>query len=233
MSAFIDFSKQVANTIKKGELSVIASYRYYSVWKESFNSNKSTISERLPWLTFSAIDFLKGFIDQTHCVFEFGGGGSTLFFLDKASAVVTVEHDRQWFNELSKIVGDNTKWESNFIEPVPSEKTGDINNPFDYCSDDPMFEKYSFKDYVAKIDCFPNESFDIILIDGRARTSCIHHSLTKVKKGGLLIIDNAEREYYFTQNSSSLQANFQILQNNWGPVPFSKSFSKTAIWQRK
>ena len=43
---------------------------------------------------------------------------------------------------------------------------------------------------------FPDEYFDLILVDGRNRKGCIIQSLSKLKKGGILMLDNAERSYY-------------------------------------
>ena len=47
--------------------------------------------------------------------------------------------------------------------------------------------------YATFIDSFPDHSFDLIVIDGRARAACIQHAIRKVKKGGYLLIDNSER----------------------------------------
>lgn len=43
---------------------------------------------------------------------------------------------------------------------------------------------------------YPDETFDIVLVDGRNRKGCIRYSYTKLKQGGLLLLDDAEREYY-------------------------------------
>ena len=51
-----------------------------------------------------------------------------------------------------------------------------------------------YDDYVHSIDNM--EKFDIIIVDGRARSHCILNSIDKLNKGGLFIVDNAERHYY-------------------------------------
>lgn len=233
MKAFVSFSKQIVNSLKKGDLSSLFSFKYYKAWKLSFKFNKTTISERLPWLTFTAIDFLKTYVNESKKIFEYGGGGSTLFFLDHAHEVVTVEHDGAWFSDLVKIIGNNANWKGTFIEPETTDRQGNPAVVADYASDDADFKKYVFKKYATAIDSYKDHYFDIVLVDGRARTSCIAHALKKIKTGGLLIVDNAERLYYFTENQTAIDNQFTLILNNWGAVPFSPSFSKTAIWQKK
>jgi hypothetical protein len=46
------------------------------------------------------------------------------------------------------------------------------------------------------IDKYPDCTFDIIIVDGRSRNHCIDHAIQKLKSGGSLILDNAERDEY-------------------------------------
>jgi hypothetical protein len=48
---------------------------------------KSTVSLRVPWLPFDVIRLLADEVLPTSRVFEFGGGGSTAWFADRAAAV--------------------------------------------------------------------------------------------------------------------------------------------------
>ncbi|MDX1937822.1 MAG: hypothetical protein SFU21_11940 [Flavihumibacter sp.] len=229
----IHFFKNIAGQLKKGNLSILLQFKYLLTWRQSVQPSVSSVSNRWPWLTFDAIDFLKKTIKKDNAVFEFGGGGSTLFFLDHAKEVVTVEHDGAWFSDLVKIIGNNHYWKGTFIEPEATERHGNPAIVNDYASDDTGFKKFSFKKYATAIDSYNDNYFDIVLVDGRARTSCIAHAINKIKQGGLLIVDNAERQYYFAENKLAIETHFNLIQNHWGAVPFSSSFSKTAIWQRK
>lgn len=56
-----------------------------------------------------------------------------------------------------------------------------------------------YYDYVSTIDQFIDEYFDVIVIDGRARTHCLKHSVTKLRTGGMLVFDNADRVEYQDQ----------------------------------
>jgi predicted O-methyltransferase YrrM len=62
---------------------------------------------------------------------------------------------------------------------------------------------------VTQIDAFPDGAFDVVLVDGQARPSCLKHAYTKVKPGGMLILDNADVPEYLAQTRQYL-ANFEV-----------------------
>ena len=214
-------------------------HEYYKRWKESLDPAHNSVTDRQPWITFPCIDLLKGKLNQSSTVFEYGGGGSTLFFLDRAGEVVTVEHDGQWFDKLEAIIrsgnDSSRKWKGNFITPGQLEPGlhPDASNPDDYFSSDSNFQQHTFKKYAAKIDEFPPGYFDVVLVDGRARPSCIKHAIPKLKKGGWLVVDNSDREYYFTHFADQLERSFRLIYNKLNAVPYLGSFSKTGIWEKQ
>jgi hypothetical protein len=59
------------------------------------------IHSGLPWFTFGAIDFLNTYIRPYHTVFEYGCGGSTIFFAARAASIECVEHNRAWATSVS------------------------------------------------------------------------------------------------------------------------------------
>ncbi|MEA2488493.1 MAG: hypothetical protein QOH21_285, partial [Acidobacteriota bacterium] len=65
-------------------------------WRASIKGDASPIADELPWMTFGAIDFLDGYLQPGMRVFEYGSGGSTLFYLRHGASVVSVEHDAEW-----------------------------------------------------------------------------------------------------------------------------------------
>lgn len=235
--SFFRFNKIILSFVKKGKWDAINSYPYYSEWIKRLGPGHSSLKDELPWLTFAAIDFIKKNISRDHVVFEYGGGGSTLFFLKNSAKVVTVEHDKSWFEKLKGIVKHKKieHWEGNFIHPeidqYPNKK--DISDPNDYASDDGNYKNVNFKKYVTAIEKYPDNHFDWILIDGRARTSCLAHSIPKLKIGGYLILDNAERKYYTETQKETINTNFDLLINTFGAIPFVEDFSQTNIWKKR
>lgn len=133
----------------------------------------SPLELRLPWLPFPVIDLLDNQLTADSSVFEFGGGGSTLFFADRVARVVTVEHDPNWYPMLS----DATKALAN-VELISQPSTD------------------NFAKYISEIDRFPDQSFDLIVVDGRQRVACFEHAIPKLAGGGRLVLDDVNRDYY-------------------------------------
>jgi len=174
--------------------------RYFPEWWNALSPQRNSLDDTLPWIAFSATNFLEKILDKEVLVFEFGSGGSTLFFAKKVKEVFSVEHDKEWFEKVSGVL---KKSKVDNVEISLLQPTKDINritkspaNPDAYISGGERYKGMSFENYAKSIDKFPNDYFDIILIDGRARPSCFKHSVNKIKVGGHLILDNAERSHY-------------------------------------
>jgi hypothetical protein len=211
-------------------------FRYLNQWKKSQRKDQSPLISRKPWMTFQAITFLEQNLTLGCSVFEYGGGGSTLYFLDKGATVTTVEHDQLWFEELNKQIHESNlsnNWNGLMIKPVikPIGQENDPSDPFLYTSSDNEFDLFWFKDYVSSIDDYSDSSFDFVVIDGRSRPSCVKHSVSKVKIGGFLVLDNTERAYYLRKTIDYLDS-FNVVLDKFGPTPGLPCFTKTMIFQR-
>lgn len=209
--------------------------KQYGRWK-FYHNKKDSLKNGLPWITFSSIEFLEENLKPGMRVFEYGGGGSTIFFSRKVQELITVEHDKDWFDALSKTMGSSTKaqWKGLFIEPQKqtSQLKLDPSNPAHYFSDDENFRSSIFLNYASAIDVYPDEYFDVVLVDGRARPSCLFHSLDKVKNGGFLVLDNSDRAYYLSGMKGKLE-DYEMVVNDFGPTPYIGWFTQTSIWKRK
>ncbi|MDP9231076.1 MAG: hypothetical protein M3O67_10470 [Bacteroidota bacterium] len=211
-----------------------AIFKYVRPWYRFNDRTINSVNEKIPWLCFSAIDQIKKVIHRDMIIFEYGSGGSTLFWASRVKEMVSVEHDRIWYGkmrtELSNRNITNIKYILSEAEPDNEFNGKSFGNPADYISKHENFIEKKFEAYVKQIDQYPDEYFHIVVVDGRARPSCISHALKKVKKNGYLIVDNSERDYYL--------AAFGFMKKNWkrntfyGPVPYSLSFSETSIFKR-
>jgi hypothetical protein len=231
---FLIFSKNIFTLIKKGQIAALSNYFYYKRWKRSLLATSNSVADEQAWITFPAIDFIEKNTPGGSKVFEYGGGGSTLFFLKLNAAVITVEHNTAWF----KILKDTIKtkdWQGHLVEPEVKDPSSilSISRPGDYFSADPDFKDHTFKNYASFIDEFPDKTFDIVLVDGRARTSCLKHSINKVKQHGFLILDNSDRKYYTSEQEDVLNNNFSLLLSTTAATPYLKHFSQTTIWKKK
>jgi hypothetical protein len=213
--------------------SLYSGLKYYPAWKKYLAGQNKALEKTL-WITFGATDFLKKIATSNMRVFEYGSGGSTLFWSARVNHVISVEHDEAWFSKMKKEFTDlqirNTEYFFAAPTPDPDFVKKNYQNPADYISGDKNYSGKNFEEYVKKIDKYADESFDVIVVDGRARPSCIQHSLSKLKSGGYLVIDNSEREYYM--------APFKFHEQSWkmwkfaGPVPYIHDFSETTILRK-
>ena len=140
-------------------------------WFKSFDS-KSPVdghSEPIPWVTYSFIDFIADRIKKEHVIFEFGSGNSTFYYATRALKVVSVEHDKSWFDKISASKPSNS--EMIFCE---------LKTAGDYC----------------KMPVSMGQKFDIIIVDGRDRVNCCYQSLAALNESGVLVLDDSEREKY-------------------------------------
>ncbi len=212
-------------------------YKYFFRWRKSLINGANSVKDELPWITFNAIDYISKHLNSNSKVFEFGGGGSTLFFLKNKVTVYTVEHDEKWFDVLKNVVTEKkySNWTGYFIEAekgVLFEKP-DKSEPLHFFTEDSNYLNCNFKSYASKINEFENGFFDIVLVDGRSRASCIHQSILKIKKNGLLVLDNSDRSYYTARIKQMIEDNFDLVLTNYAPSPYSKDFTHTTIWVKK
>lgn len=222
----IKYAKLLAKEILNGNLGVLKNLKFYRRWKASLSSN--SMADEHPCLTFEAVDILKNSITDQSKVFEYGGGGSTLFFVNRANEVVTVEHNEKWYSLLCEKI-QTKNWHGVLIQPVWRQNDLDPSNPDDYST----WERDStYHDYVKYVDRYPDEYFDIIMIDGRSRPSCIKHSLPKLKKGGLLVVDDIYRDYYLVHFKKVMSEHYKKLCSDRGPVPYYDFFAQTGVWRK-
>jgi hypothetical protein len=208
--------------------------KYFSVWRKSLDANSNCLTDRIPWICFAAIDFLDKLLTKDMRVYEFGSGGSTLFFANRVKEVISVEHDPEWFKKVfEKVSSETTNCTVLLYEPEADSLVpfNNIADPEAYISEDENYRGKTFKKYASSIDGYPDEYFDIILIDGRARPSCCKHSIAKIKRGGYLILDNAERQYYSYVHTILNAKKWQKV-DFFGPLPNVQHFSETCLWQK-
>lgn len=134
------------------------------------------VFKKTPWITDGANEFLRSYINKDSVVLEFGMGGSTIWFADRVKKLVSIEHDESWFLIIQKELRIKK------VELI-LHKTTQISDT-----------DYIKSCYACEIDKFPDEYFDLVLIDGRNRVNCFKHSDRVLKTGGYMMLDNSDRE---------------------------------------
>jgi hypothetical protein len=210
---------------------LLSNMKYYHEWRAHLKPGRNSVDDQKPWISFSAIDFLEKIVDRNMRVFEYGSGGSTMFWTSRVKELVSVEHDLFWYSNMKKKIDELSLHNVRYVLSEPEQDANyyekRFENPSDFISSDKAYAGKNFEKYARIIDSFPDDYFDIVIVDGRVRPSCVQQSLPKLKKGGWLIIDNSERKYY--------TAPFSFDRKSWkisifaGAVPYTKDFSETSF----
>src|SRR5690606_14173109 len=140
--------------------------------------------EPIPWVTYSFIDFIEGRIHKGHTVFEYGSGNSSLYYAGRAKKVVSVEHDKDWFDKLSGSGPENSE-----IIFCRLQKDGEY----------------------SRMPLSLKQKFDIIIVDGRDRVNCCYHSPDALTDQGVVVLDDSERTEYQPAREFLLKAGFREL----------------------
>ena len=204
------------------------SFVYFPIWWKLQQRKNEPLKNDRPWITFSAEEFLRKILRKDMVVFEYGAGSSTLYFSRRVAQVFSIEHDKKWFDHLQHEFAKQqiTNVVCRLIEPEAIDENSENN----YSSDSPSYKHKTFESYVKSIDAFPDKYFDVVVVDGRARASCITHAKSKVKPNGYLMIDNADRKSYFKGND------FLFDETEWrvfdfvGAVPYQFDFAQTSFY---
>lgn len=138
---------------------------------------------------------------QPRRLLEWGSGGSTVDFLKRFASIekmVSVEHHPLWYEKVRAEATDPRL--SYFLKEGASEEPR------------PEFlglyrakraawrlaaetDRSVFKEYV-ELPASLGMTFDCIFVDGRARNFCIEAGWEILERGGLMIIHDAQREFY-------------------------------------
>jgi hypothetical protein len=140
-------------------------------WIDSAIDNRSVDGkgEPIPWLCYAAIWMLEPRVKPTFRVFEYGSGGSTLWWAKRAHHVVSCEHDFKWHRKMKRQMPPNVTYIHRELEP------GGV-----YCRE--------INEHAGP--------FEIVVIDGRDRVNCARQSVGKLAADGVIVWDNTERDYY-------------------------------------
>lgn len=208
----------------------------YSRWMGSFQPSRNSINDESAWITFEAIDYLNTHLRPEHRVFEYGGGGSTLFFCNRVASVVTVEHHAEWFQVVEKTIQAKgyAHWTGFFAppEPVADGHLHQLYNPSHFKSSAPGMENMSFEKYARTIDSYGKDEFDVVLVDGQARLSCVVQAIPHLKTGGLLVVDNAERLQLPQAPHVFWGDRFEVELDSHAALPYSPDFTTTMILKK-
>lgn len=167
----------------------------------------------LPWFSYPAIEALGNWNLADKRVFEYGAGYSTLYWASRAREVVSVEHNRAWYEKIATLAPQNVRLIPALIEKDEAEPSPEL--------------RQQFKAYAGAID----GSFHVIVIDGYARSrvryQCAQMALGHLESNGLIILDNSDwlpASALFLRRAGLIEVDFN------GPAPGNDHTQTTSFF---
>lgn len=139
-----------------------------------------------PWWNERAIRYLGSCVRRGDRVFEWGSGGSTVWLVGLGARVTSVEHDPQWVAKVKDRCPEAD------VRAIPGTDEGTLATEWVHIYEGPRY----FDDYVAAIDEFADESFDVVIVDGICRAACLRRGAPKVRPGGVIVLDDSDMGHY-------------------------------------
>jgi len=176
----------------------------------------------VPSLALPAVCFLDDYLTRGMKVFEWGSGASTLFFGMHDVGCVTIEHDKEWYGAV--IAAMRYRGFASDIRLIEAQSGSDSI----YGSAKTQDVELHFQQYVDVIEEFADDTFDLVLVDGRARCACLEIAQSKVKPGGVLMLDDSHRVFYkYVMNTIE----WPVL-HLYGSIPYKHytNLVRTTVW---
>lgn len=132
-----------------------------------------------PVIVANAVMILDNWLRPTDRGLEWGSGRSTTWLATRAAHLVSVEHDPDWHARVRGYLearGLTAKVDYRLIE-APADQMAE---PCDHA-------------YANVADEIEDGTLDFALVDGQMRLRCAQNALAKLKPGGLLVLDGANR----------------------------------------
>jgi hypothetical protein len=208
----------------------------FEPWAASLAPDRTPLADGVPWLTFAARRALDRALQPGMTACEYGSGGSTRYLLERAGALTTIELDADWLRRVEAAVDPARRaaWTPTLVayEPDAASASADPADPEAYVSAARSLHGVAFRAYAAAIDTYEDDTFDLVLVAGRARPSCLRHALAKVGPGGLVVLDHAERPWYGPALALDEPARW-AREDHTGPGPYAERFWTTTILRRR
>lgn len=189
-----------------------------------------------PWITHEAKRYLDAIIKSGMHIFEWGSGGSTIYLGLAGAGVITIEHDKEWHDDVAAEI-ETLGLTGCKLHHIPAE-AGRIQAHIDPYWPGNYFERHpdgrfhdsNFRRYASAIDRFAPGHFDIIMVDGAARSACLKHAEPKLKEGGYLIWDNSNRPHVNEYTQKLFEQWDRAVF--WGLGPINTYKWETTVWRR-
>jgi hypothetical protein len=212
-------------------------------WFASLQGEPQDHEGLIPWITYPALRQLRRIVRPDWRIFEYGCGSSSLWWAKHVQQVVSVEHDSVWSAKISGQAPANLKVIARPMgEPCPPHRQKWVEDFMSRAPELPLSEDAGynvvhglnvpdFAAYATEITAYPQDHFDVVVIDGMARALCASIAGSFVKRDGIIVFDNADRWQYNAGYRALAQMGFKRI-DYYGPGPASRSEWCTSLFAR-
>lgn len=193
----------------------------------------------IPWITYPALTVLRTIVQPHNRVFEYGCGNSSLWWAAHARNVISVEHNAEWAAKIASQAPSNL---TVLLRPLQQQepKQEIVESFLARKPDLPLCGSHAldiehgllsegFSGYATEIT--KHEPFDIIVIDGMARSLCSWVAPQYLAPDGIIVFDNADRWQYNAGYLALAELGFGRV-DFWGPGPVNSDPWCTSIFYR-
>lgn len=166
-----------------------------------------------PFLAPATVRFLDEALPREGAGLEWGSGRSTRWLARRLHKLISVEHDEAWAKVIrQQLAGDGlTNVDYRLV-------------PLDHDAREPTRPVYDpVPRYVSVVNQFPDEHFDFIEVDGHYRQACVLACARKLKRQGLLLIDDSN---WLPMDQWGVPETFQMAHQSM------KINTTTSVWRR-
>jgi predicted O-methyltransferase YrrM len=165
----------------------------------------------LPWLTPAGNDILAARLDHSDIGLEMGSGRSTLWFAKRTRYLTSIEDDAIWYGRVESMLREASQ-DNVTLRLIPKDVPDSDG---------------SRSAYVRAIRDV-QDPLDYVLIDGAYRDHCAVNVTSKIRPGGMLIVDNAN---WFLP-SDSISPRSRTLAQGPGTPTWMEFQLSVSCWQR-
>jgi FkbM family methyltransferase len=191
-----------------------------------------------PELPFAGTVRLQGILSANSRVLVCGSSTAAQFCASRVAELVYLEHDKDAFRDTDSVLKviesrGQLKVQAELIEPELRNEPGSLpsGDPLAYTSPIPPDSMLSFQKYARRVEDFPDQYFDLIVIDGPSRASCFMYAVAKLRFEGYIVLNSAEQDSdrYILETGNKLG-----FENNefWSPGPYRENSWCAVFMQR-
>lgn len=199
-------------------------------WIQTVNTPRlktASLENIYPWFSFPSLDYLNKHISPDMHVLEFGCGCSTIWWAQRVSRVTSIERSTYWISEVSQALSRHAMVN---VELVPFFEFAGTTEEEIQSGVEPITLAPIVQRYIST-GLENTELYDVVVIDDVFRNEAAAAAISRLKPGGMLVLDDSERPRY--------SPTFDLLKRmDWsfasfhGATPYHFHEKATTIWHK-